>query len=720
MTTMRTAAVPAAAVAASRRHAGVPGRRPGSRRGRRRSAWWVLLALVLAGCNQQTETPAAPRAQDIILVTIDTWRADATGFGGSTRVKTPFLDSLAAKGTVFTNAHAHNVVTLPSHANILTGLLPYQHGIRDNAGFTLDAKHETVAAMLKRAGYTTGAFVGAFPLDARFGLDRGFDVYDDNYGKGQAAFDFSIQERRADAVLQAATNWWRGNEGRKRFLWVHVYDPHAPYAAPEPFASEYRDNPYLGEVAYVDQQLASAFGALSGDPLIIVTADHGEALGDHGEITHGLFAYEATLKVPLLVSGGGTPHGTKNEAVRHVDIVPTILEAAGVALPSTLAGTSLFKGGDRDTYFESLSANLNRGWAPLTGVIRGGVKYIDLPVIELYDLPADPAEKTNVANDRRRDVDAARKFLAPLRASLAPAPRTMSAEAMARLRSLGYVSGSAAAKTSYTAADDPKNLIHLDTKLHEAVALFQRDQPERALRLAREVVAERPDMIGGREMLALMLRQNGRLEEALAELEQLCRRPEATDDNRVQLALLLSETGRPERAAEMLEPLSHESSNPDLLNAYGVALADAGKPQDAIRQWQRVLQLDDDNAPAHQNMGIVALRSNDVRAARTHLGRALELNPRLPLALNTLGVISARENDLRSAVAYWNKAIELDPQQFDALYNAGLVQTQAGNHTEAKRALEQFVRTAPSPKYDRDRETAKRALQYIAQQSGLR
>ena len=677
--------------------------------------WLVLVLLALVACNNKTETAQhAPRAQDIILVTIDTWRADATGFAGNARVKTPYLDSLAAKGTVFTNAHAHNVVTLPSHTNILTGLLPYQHGIRDNAGFTLDAKHETVAAMLKRADYATGAFVGAFPLDARFGLDKGFDVYDDNYGKGQAAFDFSIQERRADAVLRAATDWWRGNEGRKRFLWVHVYDPHAPYAPPQPFSG------YLGEVEYVDQQLASAFGSLTGDPLIIVTGDHGEALGDHGEITHGLFAYESTLKVPLLVSGGGTPHGTKKEAVRHVDIVPTILEAAGVPLPSTLAGTPLFKGGDRDTYFESLSANLNRGWAPLTGVIRGGVKYIDLPVIELYDLPADPAEKTNVADDRRRDVDAARKFLAPLRASLTPAPRTMSAEAMARLRSLGYVSGTAAAKTTYTAADDPKNLIHLDTKLHDVIASFQRKQPEKALQLAREVVAERPDMAGGREMLALMLRQNGRLEEAVAELEQLCRRPEATDDNRVQLALLLSETGRPQRAAEMLEPLSAETTNPDLLNAYGVALADAGKPADALRQWQRVLQLDDANAPAYQNMGIVALRGNDVQAARTHLARALQLNPRLPLALNTLGVISARENDLRTAIAYWNKAIELDPQQFDALYNSGLVLTQAGNYAEAKRALEQFVRTAPSPKYDKDKATAKRALQYIAQRSGLR
>jgi arylsulfatase A-like enzyme/Flp pilus assembly protein TadD len=680
----------------------------------------LLLSFLLAfglACNQEKEqaTPS-PKAQDIILITIDTLRADSTGFGGSTRVKTPWLDSLAAKGTVFGNAHAHNVVTLPSHANILTGLLPYQHGIRDNAGFTLDPKHETVATSLKRAGFATAAFVGAFPLDARFGLDEGFDVYDDNYGKGQAAFNFSVQERRADSVLQAASAWWRSNEGRKRFLWVHVYDPHAPYAPPEPYASEYRDAPYLGEIAYVDQQLAGAFGTLSGDPLIVVTADHGEGLGDHGEMTHGLFAYEPTLKVPLVVSGGGAPQGVERDAVRHVDIVPTILEAAGLPLPQTLAGTPLFRGGDRDTYFESLSANLNRGWAPLTGVIRGQVKYIDLPVVELYDLPSDPAEKRNVANERRRDVDAARKFLAPLRSSLIPAPRTISAEAMARLRSLGYVTGTAAAKTEYTSADDPKNLIHLDSKLHEVTASFERNEPEQALRLAREVVAERPDMAGGREMLALMLRETGRLQEAIAELDKLAGRADATDDNRVQLALLLSETGRADRATQLLQPFA-DSSNPDLLNAYGVALADSGRPDEAIRQWQRVLAMDEDNAPAYQNLGITALRSNDTRTARTHLTRALELNPRLPLALNTLGVVSARENDLRSAIAYWNKAVELDPRQYDALFNTGLVQTQAGNYAEARKALQQFVRTAPAAKYAKDLETARRALQFIASRS---
>src|SRR3954464_2000734 len=179
--------------------------------------------LLLAGCHpEQPSTPATQQlSNSIILITIDTLRADSVGYAGNTRVKTPFLDSLAARGIVFTNAHAHNVVTLPSHVNILTGLYPYQHGVHDNAGFKLDAKKETLGAMLHRAGYTTGAFIGAYPLDARYGLNAGFDVYDDNYGKGAASLDFSNQERPAGAVLDAAARWWRANDGKPRFLWVH-------------------------------------------------------------------------------------------------------------------------------------------------------------------------------------------------------------------------------------------------------------------------------------------------------------------------------------------------------------------------------------------------------------------------------------------------------------------------------------------------------------------
>jgi arylsulfatase A-like enzyme/Flp pilus assembly protein TadD len=652
-------------------------------------------------------------AHDIILITIDTLRADSVGFAGNTKVKTPFLDSLAARGIVYTNAHAHNVVTLPSHVNILTGLYPYQHGVRDNAGFVLDPKIPTLATMLKQSGWATGAFVGAFPLDSRFGLNHGFDVYDDNYGKGDARVHFVIQERIAGEVLRPAMKWWSDNAGRKRFMWIHLYDVHAPYRPPQPFFSQYISDLYLGEVAYVDHALSETLGPLlEHDPntFVVITADHGEGRGDHGELTHGLFAYEPTLKIPLLVVGPGIEPRREAEYVRHVDIAPTILSRAGVAVPKTLPGQSLLeKIGSRDSYFESLSASINRGWAPLTGVIHDREKYIDLPITELYDLPKDPAEAHNLREERRRDVEAARRILADALAAVAPVHRKITADEIAKLRSLGYFTGGAAAKSSYGAEDDPKNLIPLNEMMHKVIDAYEKNDVPTALKTAKQLVAERPSMMAGRELLAFMLQETDDIGGAIEQLRTIVANNSASEDEKVTLALLLSETGNSSEAVKLLAPIS-SSSNPDLLNAYGVALADEGKVNEAVKQFERAFTLDKNNAPALQNLGIVALRKDDVPAAQSYLSRALELNPRLPLALNTMGVVYARMGDFPHAVEYWNRAVSLDPHQYDALLNIGIVEGRAGHKEEARRALGRFVDTAPKSHYASDIEAARHAL----------
>ena len=671
----------------------------------------LLLAFSFFGCHRAELSAPAAKPNDIILITIDTLRADSVGFAGNTKVNTPFLDRIASEGIVFENAHAHNVVTLPSHTNILTGLYPYQHGVRDNAGFKLDPKHETVATMLRRDGFTTGAFVGAFPLDSRFGLNQGFDVYDDNYGKGEATLDFVIQERKATAVLDSATRWWKSNEGKKRFMWVHLYDPHAPYSPPEPFATQYASTPYLGEIAYVDDSLGKAIAPLLGpNTLLIITADHGEALGDHGELTHGLFAYESTLHIPLVVWEQGLKHRVERAYVRHIDIVPTILAAVGIPKPQPLLGESLFDvHGSRDGYFESLSASINRGWAPLTGVIHSEEKYIDLPITELYDLPHDPKEIRNLAADRRRDVEQARQVLATFHASVETSNRKVSPEEAAQLRSLGYVSGSGLPGKTYTAADDPKNLVAIDQKLHDVIAAYEHHDLQRAVAIGREVVAARPDMAAGYDLLAFALQQNEQIPEAIAALRRSIALGGETQSSKVQLGLLLTETGRSAEALQVLAPMS-KSDDPDVLNAYGIALADEGKFDEANQQFQRVLQLDRNNAPALQNLGIVALRRDDVQGAQQNLARALALNPRLPLALNAMGVVAARQNDLAKAVDDWNQAVSIDPHQYDALLNIGRVEGHAGHFAEARSALEKFVRTAPKDRYAADIEAARRAL----------
>jgi arylsulfatase A-like enzyme/Flp pilus assembly protein TadD len=677
----------------------------------------AALLVLLAACGVHRETPGAQLAggkPDIILVTIDTLRADSVGFAGNTKVKTPFLDRMAGEGIVFTNAHAHNVVTLASHTNILTGLYPFQHGVRDNEGFKLDPKVPTVATMLKGNGYTTGAFVGAFPLDSRFGLNHGFDVYDDNYGKGMGSMDFVLQERPAGAVCDAATKWWNANAGKKRFLWIHVYDPHAPYRPPEPFLTQYASDPYLGEIAYVDDALGKALGPiLSANPntLLVVTADHGEARGDHGELTHGLFAYESTLKIPLLVREPGAPlHRVENGYVRHIDIVPTILEHAGVAKPPELLGAALdAKVDSRDSYFESLSVTLNRGWAPLTGVIHKQEKYVDLPVAELYDLPRDPAEQNNLRDERRRDVVEARSLLTAMQPEIKAAKGNVSAEEEKSFIGLGYITGSAAPKKSYTVADDPKNLVALDNKMHDVVDAYERHDLERALKLAREVVAERPDMSAGRQLLAFVLQQREDIGDAITNLRAAVDTGQETEGLRVQLGLLLTEQGKVEEAEKVLAPLA-KGTNPDALNAYGITLADQGKFDGAVQQFQRVLQGDPGNAPAYQNLGIVAARRDDLQGAMASLTHALELNPRLPLALNTLGVVYAKQSDFPHAVEMWNRAVDVDPRQYDALFNIGLVEGRAGHIAEAKAALTRFVETAPKERYGNDIATARQAL----------
>jgi arylsulfatase A-like enzyme len=329
-------------------------------------------ALALAACavfHGGSFSVSPDPERNILLLTIDTLRADALGsYGG--RAATPNLDALAARGARFTFAHAHAVVTLVSHASILTGTYPYHHGIRDNTGYRLNPRQSTVATLLKGRGFATGAFVGGFPLDRRFGLTGGFDVYDDRMTRAGATGDAAERERPADAVVKPALDWIGAQNG-KWFTWVHVYDPHEPYEPPPAFAAKFPSDPYLGEVSWTDAALGPLFERLRGlsrPTLVVVTGDHGESLGEHGERTHSLFAYEPTLHVPLIVSeiaparrDAVVKPAVIATPVRHVDLLPTLL-ASAAAPPVASDGASLLdtlaagRGPERPSYFEARSA----------------------------------------------------------------------------------------------------------------------------------------------------------------------------------------------------------------------------------------------------------------------------------------------------------------------------------------------------------------------------
>jgi arylsulfatase A-like enzyme/Flp pilus assembly protein TadD len=664
--------------------------------------------------------PRVERSADrnVLLITIDTLRADAIGVAGG-RARTPNLDRLVAAGVRFTAAHSHAVVTLPSHASILTGLYPFEHGLRDNSGYQMATSVPTLATRLKHDGFATAAFVGAFPLDVRFGLSHGFDVYDDRYGDTNRVSDLLMPERRADTVVAAAVQWIRAQR-EKWFVWVHVYDPHAPYRPPSPFDREYAGEPYAGEVAFTDAALGPLLDAARAAtrPLVtIVTADHGESLGHHGEDTHGLFAYEDTLHVPLLLSMPSLTARVIDTPVRHVDIAPTILDAlstkadgvSGRSLLPLIEGTDT---ADRPAYFEALSAALNRGWAPLRGVIAGGEKYIDLPIPELYDIRADPQEVHNLLSarpDRERVLRARLDAFGPT--SPATAARRAGDADTARLLSLGYLSGSAAIKAHYGEADDPKRLVDIDRQLQSGVTLFQRGQLQDALDVFESLTRARPDMALAYLHDAYIKWELGDAAGAIATLESARARGATSPDLDTQLGIYLAEAGDVSRALSILASATNQSSpDPEALNGIGIARARVNDARGAIEAFRRVLEIDPSNAAAYQNIGTVNLQRGDLNAARQAFTEALALDPQMAGAYNGLGVAAMRSGQRDAAITAWERAVTLDGRQFDTLFNLGVTLMDAGDETRARPYLERFAATAPVSRYARDLEEVRRLL----------
>ncbi len=500
-------------------------------------------------------------------------------------------------------------------------------------------------------------------------------------------------------------------------MWLHLFDPHAPYVPPEPFASRYRDAPYLGEVAATDHFLAPLLEPfLDGrEPpaLIALTADHGEALGDHGELTHGLFAYEPTLAVPLVLWGVDVAPGRDDRPAGHVDLMPTLLQAVGIAAPDgppdlTRPGRSLLEppqDPNKGTYFEALSANLNRGWAPLRGVIRDRRKLIALPLPELYDLARDPSEAENLVDGERRAARALLEAL-PEEAVWPPARADVSPEAAAKLRSLGYLAESAGGRASYGPEDDPKRLVELDRMMHRVIELYSRRELAAAVELARAVVGRRPSMALGRSLLSQALLESGDSAGALEVMRKARAEGVTTPTLLRQLGLTLAEAGDATAAIEVLRPLAG-GTDPRFDLALATALTEAGRGAQARSVLERILTADPDHPGAWEQLGLVALRERRWQDAREHARRALELNDRLPRAWNNLGVACYQSADVEGALAAWQRAVELEPGLFDALYNLGTKALELGREEQARAALRGFVDGAPAARYGADLKRAR-------------
>jgi arylsulfatase A-like enzyme/Flp pilus assembly protein TadD len=693
---------------------------------------FTLALVMLSGCvwlrpSTRIETGSCGGC-NVLLMTIDTLRTDRVGAFGSRRGLTPNLDRLAAEGLRFTRAYTSAPLTLPAHASILTGSHPPVHGLRANGLFRLGPTVPTLATVLKSAGYRTGAFVGSFVLDARFGLNRGFDVYDDRYGERHADDGTEGAERRAEEVMKPALDWILGQSGNQSAIrnpqsatpwlaWVHFYDPHDPYRAPEPYASKFE--PYDAEVAYTDATLGRLLDSLRAAgqlerTLVVVAADHGESLGEHGERTHGVFAYDVTIRVPWVLWAGDRLKGASDALVRLVDLAPTVLDLVGVAPPREFGGASVVHrvrdgATELPAYFEAMDANLTRNWAPLAGIVSGRHKLIDLPKPELYDLAADPGESTNLfASDaeRARTLDAVlRSTIHELGSSGSAAGRaTLSAEARQRLQALGYVASSAEpGKRVYTDADDPKNLIGVSDALNRAVSAFNVGERQRAMADVRTIMRDHPGFSTAFGMYASMQRRSGDLPGAIATLEDIVRRNIADARVLVTLAGYLEESGAHDKAIGVLQAVI--AAHPDFADAYGslgAVYSQAGRHVEARAALRRVLELDPSSATAYENLGVDELRAGERAAAIADLNRALELDPLLSIAHNAIATALMLEGRKDEAIEHWRQAVAANPRSYDALFNLATALHQEGRLDEARPYIERFVREAPPARYGRD------------------
>jgi choline-sulfatase len=636
-----------------------------------------LLLVVCAGLNARARSrPSSPRPPglNVLLVTIDTLRADALGSYGDHSAATPVLDRLAQAGARFERARAHNVVTLPSHANILSGRYPFQHGLRDNAGYRFPANLDTIATLLKARGYRTGAFVSAFPLDSRFGLDRGFDLYDDQLGDPERVASFRMTERRGAATVAAARRFVASEPGRPWFCWVHLYEPHAPYEPPGALASRFADAPYKGEVAAADEALGPLLDPLvaagrEGRTLVVVTSDHGESLGEHGEKTHGIFAYEATLRVPLILYAPALfEPRVVADPVRHVDILPTVMDALGAPLPRDLPGRSLLKLASGESqapassYFEALTAAGTRGWAPLHGVVREERKYIALPLPELYDLRTDPAEASNLAGSRPEAVDALRSLLSSLQVEPQEPALPESADTRERLQSLGYLTASGALSSKLTEADDPKRLIAYEGQLEQLVNRQAQGDQDGARELGRDLVRAQPDSPLVLMHVAVLEHDSGQGARAIGLLEHALLKSPDEPQVAALLGRYLTEAGRPAEAVKRLRgPAARNTPDVDVLMVLGAALAQTGAQDAALREIAKAQAIDPTNALCWLNLGTVHLMAGRIDDARAAFEAALEREPALARAHTSLGVVEARTRHTEAALRHAKKRRRSSP-----------------------------------------------------------
>lgn len=643
--------------------------------------------------------PAGPRP-NILLITLDTTRADRIGAYGYREGRTPRLDRLASEGTLFERALTAAPTTLPAHTSLLTGRSPWLHQVRNN-GFPLADTVPTLESALHEAGYRTGAFVSSFVLDRRFGLARGFDVYNDalDPNPGAAA---ELVERRGDRTAAAALAWMAAQSGGSApFLaWVHLYDPHDPYGPPAPFRDAFAGRPYDGEIAFVDGVVGSLLDALErsgvgASTVVAIVGDHGESLGDHGEATHGMFVYDADMRVPFILRWAGhVPAGRRvSPLVRSIDVAPTLLDLAGRPPLAGADGSSLMplvrgrSAGPGSAYGETFFPLLFMNWSPLRSIRDERWKYIEAPEPELYDLSADPGELDNLAAHEPARAAALQRALDALaqERSGAPLAGAPSRDTIERLAALGYVGlQSTLNRSDALKRPDPKRLIAVFNRLRDANAAVLQGRLEEAAAVARAVLADDRRNAFAMLILAKADMGQGRYGAAARGLQQYLDLVPTSADAHQWLAVCRLQEGD-ERAAlrEVDAALAIDARFADARALRGGLLAVAGRREEAIGELRAAVDLNPDRAAFRVSLGRELFKASRFDEAEGQFARARELQPANAEAHGGYAAALVARGRAAEAVPAFAQALELSPERDEVRLDYARALEKAGRRQEA-------------------------------------
>jgi arylsulfatase A-like enzyme/Tfp pilus assembly protein PilF len=647
---------------------------------------------------------------NVLIITLDTLRADRVGCYGYSKAKTPDLDELAKIGVKFENTACQVPLTLPSHVSLFTGLYPNYHQVRDNGSYYLDKRFKTLAEIFKEREYNTAAFIGAFPVDSRFGLDQGFDVYDDKF-KEEEKFKTFSSERKAEEVFLSFKEWFVKNFNHKFFIWIHYYDPHLPYEPPSPYKEQFSD-PYDGEVAYTDVYVGEIIDLLKEKDvfektLVVVASDHGEGLGEHREIDHGIFLYDTTIKVPLIFCAPQNLPSNEivSSQVRLIDIFPTVLDLLKIPVSKEVQGESLIpyvegrEKKDLVSYIETVHPKEMFSWSDLKGIVDGRMKFIDAPKPELYDLKKDPEEQNNLYQKENQIASRMKKVLDELIdrfSSKISSRRELSSEETEKLRALGYIGDSFKQEEKPSNLADPKDKIEIWYTLQVARGFQRRGEHEKAEELYQKGIIMEPNcslnylFLGGLYMKtnrlqeayeickqgAKVIPENIPLHDNLAKvLIQLNKYQEAIKECEAILALnnryfnaltlagfIYNRLGENEKAIDYLQKAaSIEPENKFLLLDYANILATSGRLEEAVKVYVSLKTDYPDDYRIFQFLGITYGNTGDLEKSIENLKRAIELHP-TPLAYFNLAVALEKVGRIKEAAHHLKQYLQTTPE----------------------------------------------------------